>query len=191
MWTAHSEEGENFFNDGRYNKLCFGTRFSRGRRKKISTESQANTYPRKGIFKPRRHVLLGKNSLPHDKQRTKLSWAGPSGRGLSLLWITNLQHHTPQQHTFPRSPQPEITQDVMLLLKIPSNITPKNNLDDFLGYSKAKVLLTVSHPILPCLKSHWFQWERWPWVSGEPHTGHEGPFYFKKKKLLRLWNLAV
>lgn len=88
------------------------------------------------IFKPRRRVLLGKNSFPHDQQTSQLPWAGPPAMVRVSLWVTNLQRHTSQQHPFPRSPQPEMTQDVMLLLKNPSKITPKNNPGDFLGCSK-------------------------------------------------------
>lgn len=62
-----------------------------------------------------------------------------------------------QLPTFPPSPELEITQDVMLVLQIPRKITPKNNLDNVLGYCKAtrlheertntkKVVRLFSHP---------------------------------------------
>lgn len=52
------------------------------------------------------------------------------------LRVNELQQNTSQLHTFPHSPELEITQDLTLVLKIPSKITPKNNLPKQLGSVK-------------------------------------------------------
>lgn len=61
------------FNDGRrYNKLYFGTYFSIGRGKKISTKFRASTDPNKGILKPGRQCACYiKLYSPDNTQKTK------------------------------------------------------------------------------------------------------------------------
>lgn len=103
-------------------------------------------------------------------------------------WINKLQQNTSQLHTFPHSPKLEITQDVILVLQIPSKGTPKNNLDNLLGYSKAtglhkectntkKVGRQFSHAHFATSEKSLIQWERRPWFSGGSPTGGEVSLY--------------
>lgn len=122
MWTAHSKKGTNFFKDGRYNKLYFGTYFSRGRGEKISTKLRANTDPKKGILKSGRPcACYTKLHSPNNTQNKKPHWVCTYVYSLSVPY--GLISYNKTVHNcipFPHSSELEITQDIILVLKNPS-----------------------------------------------------------------------
>jgi hypothetical protein len=118
VWTAHSEKETNF-SDGRYKKLYFGTYFSRGRRKKTSTELRANTYPKKGILKSGWSCAFCVKL--HSPQRTEDKPA--PGLCTSSTWPLYIPLSTTNHAT--TFLIPKTTQDVIPVLEVPSKITPK------------------------------------------------------------------
>lgn len=66
--------------------------FFKRKKEKDSTDSRANTDPRKGVLKPRRRVLLGNNSSPQDREQRPRRVGVSLG---SLIYNTALHDGTP------------------------------------------------------------------------------------------------
>lgn len=123
-------------------------------------------------------------------RKTGVRWGAFLSAVRVPLRITALQQNTSQLLTFPQSPEPEITQAVPSVLKIPRKTAPKDNLDLFLGCSKATGLCKAGSgsahiSTFPGSQAGEVTEVRGRWDLGF-QEGHaldaEAPFTFKKKK---------